>query len=231
MMIAMADAMRAELAAIAEPERASAQQAYMKSAMPYRGVGLPGVRRTVSGVLRAVPGLTLDEVHALASELWDGAEFREDRYCAMQVLDWPKYRPVLDESTLVLVRRFVIEGAWWDITDELSGVVGWLLRFPHAKREVRRWADDEVMWLRRSAIIAQLHAQGDTDLDLLTYAIERNLADKEFFIRKAIGWALRDYSYHDAEWVKRFVAEHDLAPLSHREALKAINRRAASQLA
>ena len=87
---------------------------------------------------------------------------------------------------------------------------------------IRAWALDEDLWLRRAAIICQLGFQDETDLDLLSYAIAGSLDDEDFFARKAIGWALRDYARTDAEWVRRLVDQHRgrLSPLSVREALK-----------
>jgi 3-methyladenine DNA glycosylase AlkD len=91
---------------------------------------------------------------------------------------------------------------------------------------MRAWSRDENMWKRRVSIICQLGFKGDTDLDLLYDCIEPNLSDREFFIRKAIGWALRDYAWHDPHEVARYVDEHDdhLSPLSRREATKHIAR-------
>jgi 3-methyladenine DNA glycosylase AlkD len=85
---------------------------------------------------------------------------------------------------------------------------------------LREWARSPDRWLRRSAIIAQLGAEERTDRALLTEVIEVNAADPEFFVRKAIGWALRDLAKTDPAWVRRFLAEHELSPLSRREAAK-----------
>ena len=91
---------------------------------------------------------------------------------------------------------------------------------------IKRWSTDADMWRRRSSIICQVGFRGDADLDLLYSCIEPNLADKDFFIRKAIGWALRTYAWADAAEVVRYVAANKdrLSPLSQREALKNVNR-------
>jgi len=126
-------------------------------------------------------------------------------------------------SLLPLYRKLIVSGAWWDHVDELSHRVGELLVLdrPAMTPTLRAWAVDTDIWLRRSAIIAQLGAKQSTDLDLLTYAIEASIGEREFFLRKAIGWALREYARTDPGWVSVFVAEHpDLSPLSRREALK-----------
>jgi len=86
---------------------------------------------------------------------------------------------------------------------------------------MREWADDEHLWLRRSAVICQVGAKERTDPVLLADVIEPNLSDRDFFVRKAIGWALRDYARTRPEWVKTFVSSHEsLSGLSRREALK-----------
>ena len=87
---------------------------------------------------------------------------------------------------------------------------------------VRAWATDDDRWLRRTAVIAQVGARERTDLDLLSHAIESNFDDRDFFLRKAIGWALRQYARTDPDWVRAFVAAHDdrISGLSRREALK-----------
>ncbi len=94
------------------------------------------------------------------------------------------------------------------------------LRIPDYATDLRRWSVSENMWLRRSSIIAQLRAKTDTDLDLLTDVIEANAEDNEFFVAKAVGWALRQYARTDPDWVRNFLATHTLRPLSVREASK-----------
>jgi 3-methyladenine DNA glycosylase AlkD len=96
------------------------------------------------------------------------------------------------------------------------------LKYPQIKETLETWMTSDNMWLRRMSIIFQLHLKKDTDVKVLAEAIENNLGSKEFFINKAIGWALREYSKTDPEWVKAFIASHVLAPLSVREASKYI---------
>ena len=113
-------------------------------------------------------------------------------------------------------------GRWWDVTDELAHRVSDLLDADPVRTGalVRDWSTDDDLWLRRLAIIAQLGRRADLDRDLLADVIEQNADDREFFIRKAIGWALRDAARTDPEWVRAFVAAHELSPLSVREAAK-----------
>ena len=127
-----------------------------------------------------------------------------------------------DPSLVELYRDLIVSGAWWDHVDELSHRVGeLLLGWPTRVRPViAGWIGADDLWLRRSAIICQLGAKTKTDLALLADAITTNADDREFFIRKAIGWALRDYAYTDPDWVRTFVEHHRLSPLSRREATK-----------
>jgi len=123
-----------------------------------------------------------------------------------------------------LLRDWIVTGAWWDFTDEIaSRRIGPLLRAHPAQLTpvLRAWATDEDRWLRRTAVISQLGSGAATDLRLLRDAIEANLRDPDFFLRKGIGWALRQHARVDPAWVREFVADHpELSPLSRREALK-----------
>lgn len=217
-------AIKNDLAAVANPQRAAAQQAYMKSAMPCLGVPMPVVRRIAKERTRESPPETVGQLIATASELWRSAEYREHRYADSQVIDTPLTRRLRTPDMLPMLEEFIVTGDWWDHVDETSKPVGDLLvRFPDAVRPVvRSWITNENRWLRRVSIICQLGRRADTDLALLTEAIDANSADRDFFIRKGIGWALREYAKTDADWVRRFVAEREaiLSGLTKREALK-----------
>jgi len=125
---------------------------------------------------------------------------------------------------LPVYEEIIRNGAWWDLVDGVAHRILDLLRThrPELERVLRRWSEDPDLWIRRSAIIAQLGAKTATDPELLAAVIEPSLADREFFIRKAIGWALREYSKTDPAWVRQFVERHEaaLSPLSRREALR-----------
>jgi 3-methyladenine DNA glycosylase AlkD len=119
----------------------------------------------------------------------------------------------------------IVTGAWWDYVDVLaSHHLGDVLRADRRRTAplMRRWARDRDMWKRRAAILCQIRFRGETDLDLLYDCIAPNVGDREFFIRKAIGWALRSYAWTDPREVTRYVREHEgtLSALSRREALK-----------
>jgi len=223
--VTLAAEIRAALHAVADPARAPGMQAYMKSAMPYLGVPVPLVRRTTQARTR---GLDAAAALGLATELWDAATHREEWYAALAVLALPSLAG--DHAAVPLIERFVVEGRWWDVTDELAHrmaalhdaqpaatralVLGWSLD----RRSTP--ASDAGMWLRRLAILSQLGRRDRIDLGLLAAVIEPNAADPAFFVRKAIGWALREAARVDPDWVRDFVADRELSPLSRREALK-----------
>jgi 3-methyladenine DNA glycosylase AlkD len=135
-----------------------------------------------------------------------------------------------DLAALPMYEEMIVTGAWWDLVDGIAGHrLGLLLRrFPREMRgQMLAWSRSGDLWKRRSAILCQLTFKKTTDLELLYATIEPALASKEFFLRKAIGWALRQYAWTDPEEVRRYVREHerDLSPLSRREALKNVGAR------
>jgi 3-methyladenine DNA glycosylase AlkD len=222
---ALVSAVRGGLARVAEPDKAPGMQQYMHSEMPYRGVTAPARRILLRQVFADFPLADRDDWLAAIDALWREAEYREERYCAVALADERRYRqwrtPDLVPTTY---RRLITEGAWWDFVDELAArhVGPLLLAAPkELTGTIRGWAADEDRWLRRTAVICQLKAGPDTDTDLLIDAIEANQTDPDFFLRKGIGWALRQHARTDPDWVRDFVAAHPrLSPLSVREATK-----------
>jgi ABC-type multidrug transport system ATPase subunit len=218
------DRLRADLAAQADPAAAVEMQRYMKSAMPFRGVAKPARDRLMKDAVATHPVGGPAELDAAVRELWDAAEFREERYLALSLTGHRRYLPWLDPSWVPLMRHWIVTGAWWDFTDEIASrrIGPLLLTHRDALRPVvRGWITDPDRWLRRTSVICQLQARGATDTALLTEAIEANIADPDFFLRKGIGWALRQHARTDPEWVRGFVADHPgLSLLSRREALR-----------
>ncbi|WP_160665275.1 DNA alkylation repair protein [Pseudarthrobacter sp. ATCC 49987] len=215
-------AIRLRLSAAADPVRAAGAQAYMKSDMPSLGVRVPEVRRIVKAAATELPPGSLEELQSDVLELWRGARWREERYAA---IDLTGLRLAAGElSMLPLYEEIIRSGAWWDLVDGVSHRLCELLQTHREdmSRVLLGWSTDADFWIRRAAITAQLGAKSATDPALLAAVIESNLADPEFFIRKAIGWALRDYAATDPGWVRDFAARHGeaLSPLSRREALR-----------
>jgi len=222
---ALAREVRVRLVDLGDNERAQAQQKYMKSDMPYRGVTSPQMKILMRDVLTEFPVHTSGEWESVTRELFDNASFREERYAALGVAGHRRYATWASRlESLPLYEHMIREGAWWDIVDGTSALVGRVVRAHPgpASAVMRLWAHDETVWVRRASIICQLDAKASTDLTLLVDAITPSLGDRDFFARKAIGWALRQYARTDPEWVRAYVSElgDRLSPLSRREAMK-----------
>jgi 3-methyladenine DNA glycosylase AlkD len=216
-------AVRDGLATLGDPVKAPQMQAYMKSAMPFRGVPTPARRKLMKELLtdRAPGERPVWEATVLM--LWDGAEYREERYAAIDICGHRSARAWQDAATVPLYEHLIVSGAWWDHVDAVAiHFAGPILRVaPDTVRPtIRRWMTASDRWLRRSSIIVQNRAKDATDTDLLAEAIDANLGDGDFFIRKGIGWALREYAKTNPAWVRAFVAARELSPLSRREATK-----------
>jgi 3-methyladenine DNA glycosylase AlkD len=202
-------------------------RAYMKSALPFLGVPRPALTTVLRPVFSAHPLRGRATWEATVRALYDDADYREERYAALSLLQVRAARPWHDPDAVPLLEHLVVVGAWWDLVDEVSGrsVAPLHRRYPDALGPVlRRWSVDQGIWLRRSAILGQLGSGAATDRDLLAECIEPSIGSGEFFVRKAIGWALRDLSRHDTPWVRDFVqARPQLSALSRREALRLID--------
>lgn len=218
-------AVRSALWELSDPDRAAGAQAYMKSSVPSLGVRVPDVRRIAAHATAEFPPASAAGLRATALQLWRTAAFREERYAA---IDLTGNRLVAKDLDMLPVYEEIIRtGAWWDFADGVSGrICNLLLAHPAEMSAVlRTWSRDPDFWIRRASITSQLRAKEATDTVLLADVIEPNLADREFFIRKAIGWALREYAKTAPEWVQEFVALHgqEMSPLSRREALRRIS--------
>ena len=216
----LVETVRAELAARARPDKAPDTQAYLKSEMPMYGVPRAGHRE----VARLLPPLEdFEALLAFVLELWRGAEHREERYVALDVMALPRYRAYRTMDALPLYEELIVTGAWWDLVDPVATRRLEEL-WPDVVPVLREWSVSEDMWVRRSAILAQAHRKADTDFALLAELIEPNRGDREFFIRKAIGWALREFSKTDPDAVAAYCETHELSGLSRREALKHVSQ-------
>lgn len=234
-------AVRRALERVGDPERARQQQAYMKSALPYRGLSAPELRTLLRPLLAEHRLRDPDTWRDTARELWDGATHRDEWYAAIALLRHRHYRRWTDPDLVPLLLHMVRTGAWWDVVDEIaSHLVGGVLAVhrPALTPVVRAWSrDEDSMWVRRTAILSQLRHRGATDTVLLADVLDANLEGSaygsEFFVRKAIGWALREHSRTDAAWVRAYVASHaeHLAPLSRREALRLVAQTGTSSTA
>jgi 3-methyladenine DNA glycosylase AlkD len=222
-------ALRAALRAQADPVRAQPMQAYMKSAMPYLGITSAPLASICRTLLAEHPLPTFACWRDSTLALWRDAEFREERYAAIAMARHPAYLEHQRLTALPMYRELIVTGAWWDYVDPIAThqIGGLLQRHPTPMaKTLRAWARGEDIWLRRSAIIAQLGFGRDIDRQLLYDCIEPSIDRREFFLRKAIGWALRQHARTDPREVLRYVKANRtrLSGLSKREALKAALR-------
>jgi 3-methyladenine DNA glycosylase AlkD len=209
-------------------------QWYMKSDMPYFGVQTSVRRKICRAVFKAHPVNSFEEWTETILGLWRYAEHREERYGALELAGAKGYEGYQTFKTLPMYEEMVVSGAWWDYVDDIAShrLRTLIERYPRGMaRRMRSWSKDPNLWKRRSAIICQLRRGFDTDLDLLWDCIEPNLDDKQLFLRKAIGWALRDLAWFDLETIERYVAANEdrLSGLSKREALKNAHKIRASR--
>jgi 3-methyladenine DNA glycosylase AlkD len=222
--VGLVKAVRAGLAELADPAKASDMQRYMRSDIAFRGVSKPARTRLGARLFADHPLSDMDEWVATVLELWRGAEYREERYLALELTVYRLYTRWQEPSLLPLYEELIVTGAWWDFVDEVANRrIGPLVR-GHPGELVPimcEWSRDADRWKRRASIICQLGSKGGTDVELLTHCIEVNLDDPDFFLRKGIGWALREFAKTEPGWVRAFIDAHpDLSPLSRREATK-----------
>src|SRR5262245_42475265 len=229
---------RAALQKAADPAKAPKMQAYMKSTMPYRGVSSPEQKAIWQQVCSSHVLSSQNQWQRVALALWRNAAFREERYAAVALTGLRSYASYRTMASIPMFEEMIVSGAWWDFVDAIAGrQLGDILRIDPRRMSalMRRWARDADMWKRRAAILSQLGFKSETDLTLLYDCIEPNLVDNhstrasdgslmagQFFIRKAIGWALRQYAWTDPREIKRYVRANRerLSGLSVREALK-----------
>ena len=211
--------LRGELESVADPTAAPAMAAYMKHRFDFFGVKAPR-RRAATRMTMAAAGLASgDELIDFAGACWEEPE-REFQYVAQDALAANVAR--LGSRHLPAIRSLVTTRSWWDTVDALAAsTVGGLVRADRALAvEMDRWIDDEDIWVARAAILHQVRWKDATDAHRLFDYAERRAGDTEFFIRKAIGWALREYARTDPHAVRAFVDTHELSGLTRREALK-----------
>lgn len=209
----------------ANSEVAKPMEAYMRNMFPFYGVKRPLRNELQRAFFKQYGFPKPEELAELTRSLWAMPE-RELHYFAMDLL--VKLRKRLPEDFMIILEEMIINKSWWDTVDIIAGklVSIHLQRFPHLRDEwIKRWRKSENIWLRRTCLLFQLHQKENTDVELMFSIIRENLGSKEFFINKAIGWCLREYSKTNAEVVIEFVKKTELSNLSHREALKWLEKR------
>lgn len=208
--------------AAADVERAKAMAAYMRDQFPFYGVMRKQRDEIARGAMRDLPKPTSDQVAAIARACWQRDE-REWQYFAQFYAR--RHRMLLLSTFIEVARELVVTKAWWDTVDDLAQhVVGTLVERHDLATTMDAWASDANFWLVRTAILHQNRYRERTDAERLFAYCASHAGDKEFFIRKAIGWALRVYADTDPRAVKKFVESHALSPLSTKEALRGVAR-------
>ncbi|WP_283134297.1 DNA alkylation repair protein [Rhizohabitans arisaemae] len=219
----LVDSVRLALTKAADPERAPAMQAYMKSELPFRGVPAGPRRQILRALFLEQPLRSARDWQLSALALWREAEYREERYAAIELTGFRLYKRHQTLDTIPMYEEMIVTGAWWDYVDDLAvHRIGPLLRgFPDEMSKLaHEWSRSGNLWKRRTSILCQNTFKADTDLGLLYACIEGSLSDHDFFARKAIGWALREYAKTDPDEVVRYVNRTGIAGLSRREAFK-----------
>ncbi len=217
------DALEKNLIRVQNPSRARSMRRYMKEKFDYYGISSPQ-RKILLAPYKKQLLQQIDASH-LSDVLFACWEYeqREWQYIGLEMI-WSA-RKYWTDDTIELIERLIVSKSWWDTVDMLAGKVSgaWFVRFPETRyHRVRSWIQSDHMWLQRSAIIHQLGYKQNTDKDLLLESIKPHVPSKEFFLRKAIGWALRQYSRTDPEWVSRVAQTYPLSALSRKEALRLI---------
>ena len=209
----------------ANRDNAVHMSAYIKTRFSFFGIKTPERRKLTREWWKKFPISSKSELLNLANELWN-LEQREFHYVGSDTLK--KYKSMLTPSELNTLKRLIINNSWWDTVDTLAvhpiGQI--ILNFPESGQIMDTWIEEDNIWVRRAAILHQLQFKIKINENRLFYYCEKCMDEKEFFIRKAIGWALRQYSYTNMKSVFDFVHAHEdkLSHLSKREAMKGYNQ-------
>jgi len=215
--------LEAEFRSQANPQVAAEQKAYLKGRFEFFGLKTP-IRRDIQKPFLDKNYLPpKSELEPLVRELWAKPE-REFHYFAQELTH--KYTKQFEESDIDLFEFMAMHWSWWDTLDFIAPKLmgDYFKKYPQKRNlYIDKWLDSGNMWLQRACLIFQLKYKTELDTELLSRLIERLLGSKEFFINKAIGWMLRDYSRINPQWVIRFVEMHELSNLSRKEALRLIS--------
>jgi len=206
----------------ADAEKAKGAKAYMRNQFEFFGIQTP-IRRMITKEILESGLPPFSDIPAIMKDAWLQPE-REFQYFAIELLG--KMKKEWKPDMILLLEEMITQKSWWDSVDHIAT---WILgpyfqKYPNQIKDVTfKWNQSENFWLQRSSIMFQKSYRSKTDTKLLTDYILHCAGSKEFFIQKAIGWALREYAKTNPDWVKKFVKTNELPVLSRREALKHFN--------
>jgi len=207
----------------ANPAQAGPMKKYMRDQFEYLGIKSPQGAALMKEFIKEQGLPPIAQLDTIARELWSLPQ-REFQYAAMSLMG--RLEKKVEPEFISTIEYLLVTKSWWDTVDALAGhAVGTQFkRFPDVREKyLKKWRKSDNFWLRRTTLLFQLGYKKETDFDLLCELIKENLGSDEFFINKAIGWALRQYAHTNPAPVKKFVkATKELHPLSRREALKHI---------
>jgi 3-methyladenine DNA glycosylase AlkD len=204
----------------ANPAQAAPMKKYMRDQFEYLGIKSPQFKELMKQHIAAHGLPNAEELDAVVRELWE-LPYREFQYAAASFIG--RMEKKLPKDFAKTFEYLITHKSWWDTVDTLAGnpIGVHFQRFPDVREKtLARWRKSKNFWLRRTCILFQLNYKEETDFPLLCEIIRENLGSKEFFINKAIGWALRQYARTDPKAVSKFVKATPLEPLSRREAMK-----------
>ncbi|MBM7622523.1 DNA alkylation repair protein [Sporohalobacter salinus] len=209
---------------IANLEYAKKQKEYMKNNFDFFGIKAQPRRKATREFMRKDNRPDYKDLDVVIKKLWQMDE-REYQYFATELLE--KYKKKFTKEIINLFEYMIINKSWWDTVDKIAKkLVGkYFELFPKKRDEyLQKWVESNNIWLQRTALLFQLSYKEDTDIELLFSLIDELKDIDEFFIQKAIGWSLREYSKIEPKVVEKFIQNHNLSSLSTREGMKIIKK-------
>lgn len=211
---------------LADPNKAGPMAAYMKTTMPFYGIQKPERTPVYREMKKRFVPTSREQYAKAVQALWS-LPHREEKYAAIEYAK--QHKTFIDAHSIPLYRELIEDGAWWDFVDDIAiNLVGhaYLAERAPIKPIIETWSTDPDLWIRRSALISHNHHRAQTDSEQLFRHCLLMCGEKEFFIRKAIGWALREYSYANPEAVGDFLTANrsKLSPLSFNEGAKRLSK-------
>lgn len=210
----------AEFKKLKNDKKAIEMSAYMKNQFAFLGISASPRKEIENKIFKS---LAKENIDFKFTDKCYKNKYREFQYTAIDYLNFKK--EYLNISHIEILKNYILTKSWWDTIDHLDKIVGDIaLRDERVNEILLNWSLDENIWIRRVAINHQILRKEKTNIELLEQIIINNFNQKEFFINKAIGWSLRDYSKTNPKWVKDFIKRHkdSMANLSIREASKYI---------